>query len=708
MDPLKETAMKAQHDDEVMISIQEEIPQNMEPKRSSNEITIASSSPNPSPRKPPRPPKSDSLVRQRTIAKPKSRMSEQHVPSNAVPVTESNARASSPKSKVPTTPKTPMDGEDEDEEIYKKETPKKKRKWKVVHVIEMMLFVSALVLLIVSLGVPKLEKVVIWGLHIWNWCVMIIVIFCGRLVTRWLMNVLVFIIEKNFLLRNKVLYFTHGLKKSVQVFIWFLSILLSWFLVFNKGVERSEKTAKILNYVTRALSSLLIGSFLWVLKTFLMKMLASSFHMKAFFDRIQESIYHQYILQTLSGPPLMELAEKVGPVKSGRLSFRKTGKNKTKEEQVTIDLSKLQKLNQGKVSAWTMKGLINVISTSGLSTLTNEMESFEEDGTEKKEIDSEHEAKAAAYRIFKNVAKPWHKYIEERDLLRFLTREEVDIIMPLFEGAPETGKIKKSALRNWVVKAYLDRRALALSLNDTKTAVRQLHNLLSFVVIIISIIIALLLLEIASTKVLFVISSQLLVVVFIFGNSCKMVFEAIIFVFIMHPFDVGDRCVVDGVQMVVEEMNILTTVFLRYDNEKIYYPNSVLAVKPISNYYRSPNMTDKIEFAIAMSTSVESIGLLKTKIKEHLEAKPNHWNPTHSFIVQDIVDQNKLKIALVVKHTMNFQNIIEKNARRTELMIVLKKIFEELSITYNLLPQKVDVNYAGSEPFPVMINNRTD
>jgi small-conductance mechanosensitive channel len=54
---------------------------------------------------------------------------------------------------------------------------------------------------------------------------------------------------------------------------------------------------------------------------------------------------------------------------------------------------------------------------------------------------------------------------------------------------------------------------------------------------------------IATTKVLVVISSQLLVVVFIFGNACKTVFEALIFVFIMHPFDVGDRCVIDGIQV---------------------------------------------------------------------------------------------------------------------------------------------------------------
>lgn len=67
--------------------------------------------------------------------------------------------------------------------------------------------------------------------------------------------------------------------------------------------------------------------------------------------------------------------------------------------------------------------------------------------------------------------------------------------------------------------------------------------------------------------------------------------------------------------MTVEEMNILTTVFLRYDNEKIYYPNAVLSTKPISNFYRSPNMGDSVGFAVDISTSVESIATLKSKIK---------------------------------------------------------------------------------------------
>lgn len=70
--------------------------------------------------------------------------------------------------------------------------------------------------------------------------------------------------------------------------------------------------------------------------------------------------------------------------------------------------------------------------------------------------------------------------------------------------------------------------------------------------------------------------------------------------------------------MVVEEMNILTTVFLRYDNQKIIYPNSVLATKPISNYYRSPDMGDAIDFCIHISTPMEKIAVMKEKITRYI------------------------------------------------------------------------------------------
>lgn len=67
--------------------------------------------------------------------------------------------------------------------------------------------------------------------------------------------------------------------------------------------------------------------------------------------------------------------------------------------------------------------------------------------------------------------------------------------------------------------------------------------------------------------------------------------------------------------MFVEEMNILSTVFLRFDNEKIYYPNSVLLTKPISNFRRSPDMSDTVDFTIDVSTSFDNITALRKAIQ---------------------------------------------------------------------------------------------
>ncbi|TXG61806.1 hypothetical protein EZV62_013169 [Acer yangbiense] len=694
----------------------------------------------PSPNKPPKPPTTTTneanLTRRRSLArsvysKPKSRFGEQpYIDANMFeendkftlqdqmgansPYRTSFSRASPNNKSISSirtnsiNPKTSLMGspgetaDDEVEEIYKKvELIREKRKgFKIKVLFEWVVLLCMVGNLVASLTVDKVKKYMIWGLEVWKWDVLVLVIFSGMLVTNWIMHFIVFLIEKNFLLKKKVLYFVHGLKKSVQVFIWLAVVLLTWVLLFNHGVKRSKTATTILDYITWTLVTILLGAFVWLIKTLLLKILACSFHVNRFFERIQESVFHQYVLQTLSGPPLIEEAERIGKSPGpGQLSFRTTKKGKEKKVKKVIDMGNFHKIKQEKVSAWTMKVLVDAIMKSGLSTISNTLdESVDYEGGEQtdKEITNEMEATAAAYRIFRNVTPLGSKYIYEEDLLRFMIKEEVDHVFPLIDGL-ETGQIDRNALTEWVVKVYKGRQALGHALNDTKTAVKQLNKLVTGILGILLFVVWLLLVEIATTKVLVVLSSQLVVAAFIFGNTCKTIFEAIIFVFVMHPFDVGDRCVIDGNKLLVEEMNILTTVFLKLDNEKVYYPNSVLATKAISNYQRSPDMGDTVEFSIDFATPVEKIGLLKEKIKKQLEKNPQHWHPNHSVVVKDIEDVNKIKMALYCNHTMNFQEFGEKNKRRSELVIEIKKIFEELKIKYYLLPQQVHLAHIGTE-----------
>lgn len=143
--------------------------------------------------------------------------------------------------------------------------------------------------------------------------------------------------------------------------------------------------------------------------------------------------------------------------------------------------------------------------------------------------------------------------------------------------------------------------------------------------------------------------------------------------------------------MVVEEMNILTTVFIGDFGAKLWYPNSVLATKPIQNFYRSPDMGDSFEFIVHSSTPAEKIAQLKDRIGKYIAAKPHHWKPSFSMLVLDLVEVNKMKLCLGLSHTMNHQDFGEKVSRRSDLLWEMKKLFEELNIEYHLPTQEVHI-----------------
>ncbi|KAJ8561318.1 hypothetical protein K7X08_027508 [Anisodus acutangulus] len=412
-----------------------------------------------------------------------------------------------------------------------------------------------------------------------------------------------------------------------------------------------------------------------------------------------------YVIETLSGPAFVEIdepeheeEEKImatphkTPMSSTPRSsaFSRVISEKEKEEKGGITIDHLNRLNQKNISAWNMKRLMNMVRKGVLSTLDEKLPESNYEDESAVHITSEKQAKAAAKKIFKNVAKPGSKFIYLEDLMCFMREDEALKTMRLIEAGTEISGISKQALKNWAVNAFRERRALALSLNDTKTAVNKLHQMLNVLVAIIILIIWLLIFRVATTHFLIFLSSQILLVVFIFGNSAKTTFEAIIFLFVMHPFDVGDRVEVDGVQMVVEEMNILTTVFLRYDNQKIIYPNSVLSTKPVSNYYRSPHMGDSVDFCIHISTPTEKIATMKERITRYIENKSDHWYPAPMIVMRDVEDLNGIKWSVWLSHTMNHQDMGERWTRRALLVEEMVKIFRELDIQYRMLP--VDVN----------------
>lgn len=83
-------------------------------------------------------------------------------------------------------------------------------------------------------------------------------------------------------------------------------VLIAWHYLFGKKVQRETKS-DVLRFVTKIMICLVVGVMLWLVKTLLVKVLASSFHVSTYFDRIQESLFNPYVIETLSGPTLVEI-----------------------------------------------------------------------------------------------------------------------------------------------------------------------------------------------------------------------------------------------------------------------------------------------------------------------------------------------------------------------------------------------------------------
>ncbi|GLT45024.1 hypothetical protein SLA2020_188900 [Shorea laevis] len=249
----------------------------------------------PKPEKPPKTPRKSH--RRSSLSKSKSRMMER----------DSSSRTGSNKVSTPrgTSKKAGDDDADDDadNESTNVETSKILGKWTFSMIVEWVVFIFFVGCLIVSLTIHKFENDLIWGLELWKWCVLVLVIFCGRLLTRWAMNVVVFLIRRKYVRNEKVLYFVFGVKKSVRFFVWLCLVLVVWILLVKRGVKRPKETSDILNDITRGLASCLLGAFLWLLKTLLVKTVAAHYQCKRFFDRIKEAIFQQHVVEVLSGSP---------------------------------------------------------------------------------------------------------------------------------------------------------------------------------------------------------------------------------------------------------------------------------------------------------------------------------------------------------------------------------------------------------------------
>lgn len=169
--------------------------------------------------------------------------------------------------------------------------------------------------------------------------------------------------------------------------------------------------------------------------------------------------------------------------------------------------------------------------------------------------------------------------------------------------------------------------------------------------------------------------------------------NSLIFLFIIHPYDIGDRIFVNLdnciENLVVSELNVFSTVFQRWNGTCVYVPNSLLSTKLITNIRRSGIIADSHKIQINARTDQSKLLSLKSTIEAFLKKHKEDFTDYCMVNYESIENSNKLHMKVYMQYKTNSQNYELYLKRKTNFLSFLNRSLQVLEIEYCLPPQRV-------------------
>lgn len=431
----------------------------------------------------------------------------------------------------------------------------------------------------------------------------------------------------------------------------------------------------------------LITSVLVMAEKMLMQLISVRFHRTAYKQRIQASRLATQILDKLNA------------------AISKRGASYTKVVKFETNRGlRSRTLSDGESLSDTDNAEFSPPKTTGLGSLSNLLKLSSKVGYEPKvykgwssealkkvgdDPTTHLAARKLAKKIFFALQKDQkHLYLEDF-IPWFRDREEAEKAFNYFDR-DQNGDISWEEMRDAIVRAYKERKDINKALRDTSQAVGKLHCFCLILACSISAALCGILFAKNARNVLISISTFFLGLTFIFGESAKQFFQSIIFLFFMHPYDVGDRVYIDTLQYIVKKVGLLGTEFRCTNGQITYIPHYILITKVIYNARRSERQVDVIEFQLSYDTPKEKLVELKESINHYLnEQESREFSGNPLLAIKAIEDCNQLKLFLSLEHKSNWQNNTQRLIRKTRFMLALRDLCVRLGLSYSLPVQRV-------------------
>lgn len=453
------------------------------------------------------------------------------------------------------------------------------------------------------------------------------------------------------------------LHRYVALCAWTFTIWISFQpLINNRQLsDTSSESAQILSTIAKLLFAFFLCSALLAFEKFSIQWIAGKFHERSYAERIAAQKLAVRILVTLyrhsTDIPGRSDTLKDGPVENKR---------------ATMNPKKiLKKALKGvkRAATTTTTALGNVASEiAGSSVLQpNSPQAMVQTA-----LESANKTRLLARRLFYSFARPGSEYLIVEDIARFFpTPDDADEAFAIFDK-DSNGDASRDEIEMACLEFHREQLSIEHSMRDLDSAVGRLDNILMSVYFIVAILIIAVALEAQLISLITGAGTLILGLSWLIGNSLSEVLTSIIFLFIKHPYDVGDRVTVDDDTYTVKEIRLLSTIFLDKNTCLVQAPNMQLNDKFIHNFRRSPQMSEPFDFDVSYSTSFDQIEQLRELMLAFLKAERRDYQSVFDILVVDIPDQEKMTLRADIKYKSNWQQGALKGKRRNKWICALK------------------------------------
>lgn len=293
-----------------------------------------------------------------------------------------------------------------------------------------------------------------------------------------------------------------------------------------------------------------------------------------------------------------------------------------------------------------------------------------------------------ARRLYRTFAREETETVYQDDLKHaFENDDEADAAFSMFDK-DMNGDISMEELEAVCVEIGRERKAITASLKDLDSVVGKLDNILMFMVLVIFILVFISLISTAASGVLTSAGSAVLALSWLFSATAQEFLQSIIFVFVKHPFDVGDRVVVygntgsmlKGDEYFVKEISLLYTEFKKMEGNIVQAPNSYLNTLFILNQRRSGGVAEALSMVFKFGTTLEQIEGLRNKLIEFVKAEKREFQGNVLTELREITEAHSITVNIIFFYKTNWQNEALRLQRRNKFLCALMVSMKELDI----------------------------